>query len=190
MTINITTFHTINIIDSCTVSNILSSNKLYIASINAKCYYTLTKFVEYECLYKPRKQPKNCDIAITKLLLREITKGRFQSHNLSIDDLQEISDLNKIRKLGHGELSAIAFAKKTNQAFMTDDQKARKLAVLILGKDKVQTTPQLLGWLMLCSHLSDSDIEPIITEHNSSDRPLEKHFREIYDQVMRIKYSR
>ena len=73
--------------------------------------------------------------------------------------------LERRKRLGKGELSSIALAMKTNQAFMTDDQKARKLGKEVIGNDKVQTTPHLLGWLFFEGKLLDVDKEDIVAEH-------------------------
>jgi len=51
--------------------------------------------------------------------------------------------------LGIGGLSSIAFSKKINQSFLTDDQNARKIAKEILRDDKIQTTPHIVGWFVL-----------------------------------------
>ena len=58
---------------------------------------------------------------------KEISQKRFTAYNITIDDLQEIDVLNSRKKLGKGELSSIVFAKKTRQAFLTDNTRARKL---------------------------------------------------------------
>jgi hypothetical protein len=57
---------------------------------------------------------------------------------------------------------------------------ARRLATTYMQQDKVQTTPQLFGWLFYISMLSDSDKSEIIYEHKSMDRPLERYFNNIY----------
>lgn len=106
---------------------------------------------------------------------------------MSIEDLQEIEILESRKKLGKGELSIIAFAKKINQGIMTDDQQARKLGESVLGKDRIQTTPQLLGWFFYNRILIDSELDVICYEHTSKKRPLEKFFREVYHESLRIK---
>jgi hypothetical protein len=88
-----------------------------------------------------------------------------------------------------GELSSIAFAKKINQYFLTDDQPARKLAEAILGTDKVQTTPHLIGYLFFHRHFIDEDLETIIQEHKGFKRPLEPYFREAYFEALRIRLT-
>jgi len=68
----------------------------------------------------------------------------------------------------------MVFAKKTNQAFMTDDQKARLLGNDYLGSSRVQTTPHLFGWLFYIGRLSDTDKDIITRTYKNG-----KAFREI-----------
>jgi len=89
--------------------------------------------------------------------------------------------------LDKGELASIACAKKMGKAFLTDDQKARKLAAQFIASKMVQTTPHLLGWLLFISYLGDSDLHIIIDEHKKFERPLEKYFLEVYKIVLDYK---
>lgn len=186
MTIDITSFNKINIVDSCAIWNILSCNLLYTRTLSNKCYFSVTKFVEYECLTKVRSSPSDKDIQIQYRLRKEIGCSNIKTCSLSIDDLQDIQLLKARKNLGMGELSSIAFAMKINQSFLTDDQPARKFAASILGKDKVQTTPHLLGYFIFERIIIDNEVNEIIGEHNSFDRPLEPYFREVYGEAMRI----
>ena len=70
---------------------------------------------------------------------------------------------------------------------MTDDSQARKLGQSVLGNNRVQTTPHLLGWLFYIRDLIDSDFLTIIEEHESFLRPLSKYFKEAYHESLRIK---
>ena len=104
---------------------------------------------------------------------------------MSISDLQEIEILENRKKLGKGELSSIAFARKTQLAFMTDDVKARKLGEAVLGVSKTLTTPRLLGWLYFNRILTDSDHKTIIEEHKTQGRGMSEYYQEIYEEAMR-----
>ena len=180
MDTDIKSFNTINVVDSCSIWNIMSSILLLTASMQAKCFLSITKFVEYECLYKPRKDILKTEEDLKSKLNDLLIKKEISCYSLSISDLQEVELLNSRKKLGLGELSSIAFAKSTNQCFLTDDQKARKLAKEVLGKNMVQTTPHLLGWLLANYFLSENDLDLIIKEHNYNKRPLEPYFRAIH----------
>lgn len=187
MDIDITSFNKLNVIDTCAIDNLLSSITLYTASINANCKFCYTKFVEYEMFYKQRKESSNQSIKLQSLLRKETKLNRIECHDLSIDDLQDIEIMEKRKMLGKGELSSIAFARKINQSFMTDDQGARKLASIILGKLKVQTTPHLLGWLLYKRELIDTDFGTVIQEHEANNRTLSRFFKDVYEESSRIR---
>ncbi len=187
MAIDITKFEKLNVIDTCSIDNLLSSETLYRAAKSANCNFCYTKFVEYEMLYKTRKVISENSQKLQQRLKDETISKKFECHSLSIDDLQEIEILEKRKKLGGGELSSIAFAKKINQCFMTDDSQARKFGQSVLGNNRVQTTSHLLGWLFYNRGLIDSDFSTIIKEHESYSRPLSKYFEKAYLESLRIK---
>jgi predicted nucleic acid-binding protein len=188
MTIDITNCIKINIADSCAVSNLLSATLLFTRVEGDHFVFSITKYVEYECLHKQRSVHSPQDEEIKRRLSKHQQKNKFTAHNLSIGDLQDDVLLRHSRQLGIGELSSIAFSKKINQPFLTDDQKARKIAQLILGTGNVQTTPQIVGWLFYSGILTDGDLDELIKEHNTFNRPLEKHFRIVYEEAMRLRY--
>jgi predicted nucleic acid-binding protein len=188
MNIDITNCNKANIIDSCSLWNVLSSLIIYSVVVDNKFSFSVTKFVEYECLYKPRNKPNGKDKELQRILNTEIKSGKIACHNLTIEDLQDDIILKHRNTIGIGELSSIAFAKKVSVSFLTDDQKARKLGAEILGNNRVQTTPLLLGWLFYNNLLSDGDLNVIIQSHNEHNRPLEKHFRAVHNESLRLKY--
>lgn len=184
MAINPSRFQKLNVADACATDNILSSQLLYKAAQLAGCSFCCTNFVHYECLYKLRKEYTPEAIEIQNRLRQEIQDGKFKSYHLDLEDLQEIAILQNRKNLSKGELASIAFAKKTSQAFLTDDQNARKLAERFMARQFVQTTPHLLGWLFFTNFLSDSDLQPIINEHKKHKRPLAKYFTEMYRRAL------
>jgi hypothetical protein len=99
---------------------------------------------------------------------------------VDVEDLQDVEILQNRKRLSLGELSSIAFANKTKQAFLTDDQKARRLAERVLQPDHVQTIPHLFGWLLFTGALQDSDKDCVIGEHAAMKRPLGRFFEEMY----------
>lgn len=189
MNSNITRFWLNNVIDTCSIWNILSSELLYRSSLVAGCCFALTNYVEYECLYKKRKSRNNHSLVLK--LQRELSQRKFMSYGISIDDLQEIEILNNRKKLGKGELSSIVFAKKTRQAFLTDDRKARSLAKIVLGDDYVQTTPHLVGFCFYKRILLDGDFSTLLNEHKASLSgdwgDLCVFFKDAYEESLRIK---
>jgi predicted nucleic acid-binding protein len=177
-------FHKLNVVDSCAIWNIISTQLLRTTAYSAGCSFCCTYFVYYECLYKRRTKVKPEDSALQDLLRQEMKSGMFKSYHLDIEDLQEIDVLQKRKNLGKGELASIAFAKKTRQAFLTDDRGARNLAEKVLTHHKVQTTAHLLGWLFFESFLSDRDLNQIIDEHKKYKGKLETYFRIMYERAL------
>jgi len=173
-------FHPHNVADTCAIWNVLASQLLYTVARVAGCGFCMTSFVHYECLIKPRKSKDERDLELQRRLVARIQQKEIQSYSIDIGDLQEVIVLENRKRVSKGELSSIAFAKKTRQAFLTDDQGARKLAELSLDRGMVQTTPHLFGWLFYDGKLVDADRGTIIEQHNEVGRPLGMHFEEMY----------
>ncbi|MFZ2448292.1 MAG: hypothetical protein WAW37_18185 [Syntrophobacteraceae bacterium] len=119
----------------------------------------------------------------------ESGRGYFQVYHIDINDLNDVEILERRRNLSKGELSSMVFAKRTQQAFLTDDQGARKLASNYMDNKMVQTTPHLLGWLIYSRFLVDSDVDPIIQEHVTLGRPLAPHFKKAYYRALECKLA-
>jgi hypothetical protein len=187
MAIDPSHFHTLNVVDTCAIWNVLSSKLLYHTALSAGCVFSCTAFVVYECLSKPRKAITPEDRELQRRLRTEQENGRFQHYHLDIDDLLEVEVLEQRKNLGKGELSSIAFAKRTQQAFHTDDTSARKLASQVMEERRVQTTPHLFGWLYFKHFLGDADKDAIIQEHESLQRPLRPYFEEMYGRALRYR---
>jgi hypothetical protein len=184
MAIDPSKFHTINVADTCAVWNLLSSATLHAAANAARCDFCITSFVHYECLIKPRKNtPTTAERELITRLQREQSAGRFARHSCDIGDLQAVRLLESRKRLGKGELSSIAFAMKIGQAVITDDQKARKLAI-DSGHKLTQTTPHLLSWLIFTGRLGDGDKDRVIAQQKTMDRPLALHFEEAYRMAL------
>lgn len=187
MTLDVSRFYKLVVTDTCAVWNVLSSKLLHHTGIAAGCHFSITDFVLYECLYKARTSTKESDTELQRRLNQARAAGQFKNYPLEVEDLQEVQILEKRKKLSKGELAAIAFAKKTNQAFLTDDQGARQLAATAIDIQLVQTTPHLLGWLVFTGLLGDSDISGIVSEHEQLDRPLRPYFINMYKEGMRCR---
>lgn len=187
MTIDPSNFYLYNVADTCSIWNILSSNILYTAASSAGCSLCFTHFVYYECLYKPRKFISTEEEELRERLRDKINNGHISSYPIDIEDLQEIAILEKRKNLSKGELSSIAFAKKTRLAFLTDDQGARKLANQVIDSKMVQTIPHPFGWLFFTRRLNDKDKAIIINEHKRFKRPLSPYFEEIYKTAIRYR---
>ena len=181
-------FHLINVADTCSVWNVLSSPRLHAAAKEAKCEFCVTSFVRYECLAKPRKAPTVAETELMRRLTHEQARGGFTAHSCDIGDLQAIRILESRKRLGKGELSSIAFAMKIGHAVITDDRKARKLAE-DSGHTLAQTTPHLFSWLIFNGRLGDSDKTTVIDQHRSMERPLAPHFETAYEMALQCRLN-
>lgn len=188
MAIDVSQFHRINVIDTCSIWNLLASATLRRAARTANLSFCLTKFVEYEALHKPRTSPSAIETDLQQRLVIERSKGEFASYALDLEDLQEVEVLENRQRLSKGELSSIVFAKKTNQAFLTDDQKARVLAADVLSRDRVQTVPHLAGWLFFSGVLVDHEKDVVIAEHRQFGRPLAPYIEAMYVEACRCRW--
>lgn len=188
MAIDPSKFHRVNVADTCSVWNVLSSLRLYSAAKEARCDFCITEFVRYECLVKPRTAPSAADNTLVNRLKVEQRRGAFQAHACSIDDLQAVELLERRKRLGKGELSSIAFAMKIRQAVITDDQKARKLAS-DAGHGLVQTTPHLFSWLLFTGKLGDADKAVVIQQHEEMDQDLTPHLERAYVMALECKLN-
>lgn len=188
MAIDPSKFHPINVADTCSVWNILSSPRLNIAAKEAKCDFCVTSFVQYECLIKPRKSILPSEQILMDRLRAEQRSGAFQTHSCSIEDLQTIEILEKRKKLGKGELSSIAFAMKIRQGFITDDRKAWQLAK-DSGNTHAQTTPHLFSWLIFTGRLGDSDKDAVIAQHEGAGRHIARHLQIAYEMALQCRLN-
>jgi hypothetical protein len=189
MAIDPSKFQLINVADTCSVWNVLSSVVLHTAAKEAHCEFCITSFVRYECLSKPRKRtPTIAESELMRRLTQEQGRGGFAAHSCDIGDLQAIKLLESRKRLGKGELSSIAFAMKIGQAVITDDVKARKLAE-DSGHAHVQTTPHLFSWLIFKGRLGDSDKATVIAQHKSMDRPLAPHLETAYEMALQYRLN-
>lgn len=189
MAIDPSKFVLVNVADTCSVWNVLSSVTLHSAAKEARCQFCITSFVRYECLHKQRKKvPTAAETELIRRLTQEQGRGGFAAHSCDIGDLQAIKLLESRKRLGKGELSSIAFAMKIGQAVITDDMKARKLAENS-GHTQIQTTPHLFSWLIFKGRLGDSDKETVIAQHKAMDRPLAPHFETAYEIALQCRLN-
>ena len=186
MRINIKSFKCYNVIDTCSIWHLLSSERLYGMAKTNGCYFSCTKYVLYECLHKPRSSFKEEERRLIEKFNKELDKFYSPSFSISIDDLQSIMNLEQRKSLSKGELSSIVFAKKIGQAFITDDQRARKLAESYLEPEYTQTIPHLFGWLSYIQKILDNDKAIIIQEHEYNGGTLTKFFDEVFNKAREL----
>lgn len=173
--------------DSCAVQNLLSSRTLHSACQRHGLQFVVTRYCLYECLDKPRKVELPGDLEIQRRLRDARDHGLFESHELTIEDLQEAAIIRLRRRVGAGELSTIALAKRFGIGVQTDDDKAEKLAIEVLSLDQVQSTPHVLGWLYFHGHLLDHELSTIVAEHRAVGRSIASRFEEAHLEACRVK---
>ncbi len=166
--VDVRTFAAVSAIDTCSIWNISSSPRLLNAALARRRWFLVAEYVRYEALVRRRSRPTE-----EELMLQHAFRARlehrhgFSTEPMSVDDLQAVANLPEIRKLGMGEIAAIALARKLRSAVLTDDQGARKVAAKI-GAEPAQTTPHLFGWLLYEGELTDADVPRVISEHEAS----------------------
>ncbi|MBC7940963.1 MAG: hypothetical protein H7Z19_14610 [Chitinophagaceae bacterium] len=188
MAVDPSKFRLINVADTCSVWNLLSSDRLYAAAKEARCEFCITSFVRYECLTKPRKARSTAESELMRRLTQEQSRGGFAAHSCDIGDLQAIQILENRKRLGKGEPSSIAFAMKVGQAVITDDMKARALAPAS-AHALTQTTAHLFSWLIFNGRLGDSDKADVIAQHEAMGRPLTPHFNRAYEMALQCRLN-
>jgi predicted nucleic acid-binding protein len=94
---------------------------------------------------------------------------------VDIADLLD-ADVYALRnRLGLGEISTLAFSRKTRQAMLTDDQKARKRIREVMPNHPVQTTPHLLSWLSYLGRITPVEKETILNDHRRNGGQIVYH---------------
>lgn len=172
-----------NVVDSCSVSNLLASATLTDAAFRSRFTGCITATVEYECLMKPHGG-KQEHIEVQRRLRELMADGRIRAHPIGLDELQEMHVLAERRRVGRGELSCIVFAKKVGISVMTDDRKGTRFARDLLGgENRAQGTPRLLGWLLYNDHLAGGSLDAVVAEHTSMGRPLGKVYRRMHEWI-------
>jgi hypothetical protein len=181
MTFDPSSFFPRNALDASAVRNVLSSETLFWRAREAGVVFCCTKYVEYECLAKKGRPPAFGEQYLRDLMRALVERGAFETHGLSIEDLQERDILASRKKMGLGELSTLAFTKGKRLAFMSDDQRARKFAAEMLPGGIVQTTPHLLGWLTYRRKISPAVRARILSDHEKTGGGLSEHLGRSHD---------
>jgi hypothetical protein len=170
-------FHQYCVADTCAIWNLLASQIFYDASRRAGCALCCTSYVLYEALYKPRTAPPTIpEITLQSRLRCEIESGTIRQYGISIDDLQQVDVLAMRKRVSKGEISSIVFAKKTRQAFLSEDDGAVKLARTELELAMVQTSTLLFAWLLYHSWLDPSQCETVVSDLEACGRGLRQRY--------------
>jgi predicted nucleic acid-binding protein len=183
-----TKFHKYNVIDTCSIWNLLASKSFYGTARAVGCRFSCTQFVVYECLRRPHSTTLSVqEEELRESFRKENQSGAIKDYKISIQDLQTVEILENRKRLGKGELSAIVFAIRTRQAFLSDDKGAIKLALTELSQNLVQSTTLLFAWLFFHGHLADPQKEQIILELEKHGRNMRKHYEGAYNRALEFK---
>lgn len=182
-------FYNLVTIDTCAVWNVLSARKLCLAVFSSGVHFVITPMVNYECLYKPRKQETAEQEELKNRLRAALVKGSISIQHCDLDSLITVARLAP-KKLSSGELSCIAMSYSISTiAVMTDEKLARRFAEETLNL-RVETTPKLYGWLHYHWKLSDADHSEIISEHEKFERrPLTVFLNAAYETALQYRVA-
>jgi hypothetical protein len=183
---DVSQFRLLNVGDTCSLWNLLASPLLYVTARAAGMMVCCTDFVIYECLHKrSRHWPERLELQ--KRLKIKLADGSIAAHPIELEDLQQVEVLRNRKKLSIGELSVLVFAAKTQQAMLTDDIGAQKLARTHLAAAAIQSTPHLIAWLYFRSLLADADVAQIKIELTAQARNLDPHFDKFYCEAQQCR---
>jgi len=183
---DISQFRLLNVGDTCSLWNLLASPLLYVTARAAGMRVCCTNFVIYECLHK-RSQHWPERLELQKRLKSKLEDGSITAYPIELEDLQQVDVLRNRKKLSIGELSVLVFAGKTQQAMLTDDKGAQKLALTHLTADAIQSTPHLIAWLYFTSLLADADVAQVKAELRGLARNLDPHFDNFYHEAQQCR---
>ena len=180
-------FSSIAVTDTCSVWNILSARKLYLAAFTANLTFCITPMVLYECIKKRRKQVTEEMRELIARLKSVRENGAFLMQRCELEDLLAVTNAAPAG-LSSGELSCIAVVYRvTTMAIMTDEKQARYFARERL-RLRVETTPRLYGWLHFKRYLLDGDHAEVVAEHEKYERrPLTKYLNEAYESALQYR---
>ena len=182
-------FNLYNVVDTCSLWNLLGSPLLYRVARTVKISICSTRFVRYECLFKPgAHDPSRITL---QGRLRSCTQNKeIDFCDIELEDLQEVASLEKRLAISKGELSSIAFAKRTGQAFLSDDRQAKRLAKSVLPETAIQDIPHLCGWLCINDFLHESDQDTIRGELRVVQRFLDPHIGKAFLGALEFRLMR
>lgn len=187
MTIDVRSFQKLNVADTCSLWNLLSSDTLRRAAFGVGCSFCITEYVSYECLVKGNSTLDAHRLELRRKLATAISNNQIRVHSISLEDLLEVEFLESRQRLGRGELTTIAFAKTTGQSAFSDDKKARSLAMAVLGPRGGQWTAQLLGWLCYTDYLVDHECQAVADELAAFGRSMSPHLENAYRSALHAK---
>ena len=184
----------VNITDTCAIWHLVGSMTLFKAARRMNVSFIITNTVFYECFTKSRGRAASVQHqALRDRLETHVNQDEVKRIDLTIDDLQELITLARLRgvdkRLGHGEMSCAALARRWRAAVLTDNRKDFG-AIKGLVDECLQTTPRLLGWLYLEGRLTDADVGDVLSEHYNSGGQMSQVYQRAYYEACEKRLSR
>ncbi len=180
------TFKLLNVADTCALWNVLASPLLYRNARAVGMSLSSTQFVRYECLHKRGANSPEWNELRNRLRDR-MAAGEIIFCDIELEDLQEVASLEGRLAISKGELSSIAWAKRTGQSFFSDDRKAKRLAESVIDHALVQDTPHLCAWLCIQGTIHEHDEGQIRSDLRSLNRFLDPHISNAFRSALEIR---
>lgn len=180
------TFKLLNVADTCALWNVLASPLLYRNARAVGVSMSSTQFVRYECLHKRGANSPEWN-ELRKRLLERSAAGEIIFCHIELEDLQEVASLEGRLAISKGELSSIAWAKRTAQSFFSDDKKAKRLAESVIDRDSIQDTPHLCAWLCIQGSIHEHDEGQIRADLRALNRFLDPHISNAFRTALEIR---
>lgn len=178
-------FNRVNVTDTCAVWNLVGADTLFRCARRVNVAFLITPTVFYECFVKTRGRPPSAGrTALQAKLSRHLGEKEVTRLGVSIEDLQETVAMAKRKglhkRLGQGELSCAALARQLGHAAVLTDNRRDFRAIRILVDDRLQKTPQLLGWLYVEGLLNDSDVDDVVAEHAATEGQMANVYKQAH----------
>ena len=187
-------FRPINVTDTCAIWNLIGSSTLFRVARQRNMSFVITNTVYYECFTKSKGRPASeRHRRLRGRLAKHIQRNDVNQMDLTIDDLQDAINTARQydadRRLGYGEISCAALARRLRQAVLTDNKRDfRVIAKLVDGL--LQTTARLLGWLYLHGHLTDGDVGDVIRQHGDSGGHMSRVYECAHREACQMRLAR
>ena len=180
-------FNQVSVTDTCAIWHLTGCATLFSTARQRKLSFVITSTVFYECFVRSRgKALSEQRLRLRDRLKIHIQRGDVSQIDVAIDDLQNLIGVARQHgydtRLGHGELSCAALARRLRYAVLTDNKRDFR-AIEELADGLLQTTPRLLGWLYLDGHLTDGDVKDIIEQHRDSGGQMGRVYEQVHHEA-------
>ncbi len=168
-------------VDACSLLNVCASKTFLDKSVGAGFEYNIPGYALYEAVYKPLKKPNKLIEDQRSFILKQISKGKINQAKLTLDDLQEMLEIEKSKpNLGKGELACIVYSKNKPLAVLTDDKTARNYIKKILGENKAYETAEMIAYMVFNHLITDGEFQDIINEEKESKSNMDGPYSAAY----------